>query len=210
MMIRTLRPWLLVITLVAGCEADAPTPPGEPPADTTTYAPTRTDTLYVEGTPAPIEMPLYDEAALPFVTYLPPGDFVAQHTETPEGHGVRFTANFGGVESPDAYAEFFFPLDDELAESMETLAAYAQEEVERNEWTLVAGETRCPWATQQFRFEDDTGPAPATGYVCLGTHAGEPFYLLVHYPREYAEGFGPRLDAALDAFRWRDDGQGLR
>ncbi len=42
------------------------------------------------------------------------------------------------------------------------------------------------------------------GYLCLGAHGSVPFYLLVHYRREYAEGFASCLGSVLDAVRRRD------
>ena len=63
----------------------------------------------------------------------------------------------------------------------------------------------CDWAEQGYRFEADA----FLGHVCLGTHAGRPFYVLTRMPGEYADGFGPRAGMILRHLRWRDTGEGL-
>ena len=202
----------LFLVLFAGC-TDQPEPDAEVPVerpDTTTYAPTKTDTIYVEGEPQPQTLRLLDAPDLPFITYFPTDEFVTEVTRSPRGHGVRFYANFGGVENREAYVAIFVAGGETPADSVAELRTFLADTFTERGWEQTESEVAsCNWATDHVTFRDPATDPPITGYACFGEHDGLPFYVLTHAPAEYGDGFGPRVHALLDEFRWRDTGEGL-
>ena len=203
----------LIFVLFAGC-ADRPEPNADVPAETpdtiSTYAPTKTDTIYVEGEPQPKTLTLLDVPDLPFVTYFPTDEFVTEVTRSPRGHGVRFYVNFGGVENREAYVAIFVAGGETPADSVVELRTFLTSTFTELGWEQTSGEvSSCDWAADHLTFQDTAADALTNGYVCFGEHDGLPFYILTHAPAEYGDGFGPRVQTLMEEFRWRDTGEGL-
>lgn len=211
----------LLAVALAACRNDAPdTPPMSGRADTVSTLPAPdsaevlTDTVYVEGQAVPVALESFDEPGVPFTTAFPEGDFLTETISVSEGTAVRFDANFGGVPNRAAAVTFFFTGEGAFADAA-ALDSTLRGIIADKNWQLREDarpgelESPCPWAQVQHTFVSRDGLEANSGYACVGMHGGKPFYLLVHIPVEYADGFGPRLRVLLDHFRWRDTGAPL-
>jgi|GEM_PF-1094953 len=186
------------------------------PADLTTASgrsrpATRTDTLVLEGMPQPVQVRLL-EKNLPFSTYVPDEEMKVERTELEEGTSVRFIANFGGRLNPDAYLSIFIPDTPLTVEQMEDYVASEHGVIRSNGWRLVRTTTTpqdCPWAESSYLLQGSRERRQIRGSACIGLHAGTPFYVMMAYPLEYAEGFVPRAEKILGELRWNDTGKGL-
>ena len=194
-------------------EGAAVSPPSSQPADSPSRPTTRVDTLYLEGTAETMELRLLAAPDLPFSFYVPTGDFRIDTLRGPV-EGVRLEAAFGGTLTPEAFVAFAHATAEGPAD-LAALRDYITTLLEDNDWQVLEPDPNatpqpCPWTRNTITFKgEDAGLEGGSGYACLGTHDGRPFYLLTHIPIEYAEGFGPRLTAMTESFRWRDSGAGL-
>lgn len=169
---------------------------------------TKNGTIALEGMPEAVQLRLIGEG-LPFSTYVPERDFVLEQASSEEGTGIRFIASFGGVKNPDAALSFFLPGERFTQLQMEELIAGSEGVAESNGWTtekLAEATFYCPWAVSAYRI---SGEKEIIGHACIGLHNDQAFYVIAVYPREYADGFGPRASLILSEFRWKDTGTGL-
>jgi hypothetical protein len=165
---------------------------------------TREDTIMIEGMPEIERVTLVRSPAgvgAPFSTYVPSGLRTEFRTE---GAGaVRFSAAFGGTANPAAYlhVQFHAPgapqpaVSDVVANA--TLASVEARPAERPSWALDA---------RTFAYRGTDG-VRVTGRAMTGEHAGRYFHVVVHYPEEYADGMGPRIDRIFRHWRWEDTGE---
>ncbi len=191
----------------SGSEAEA-TPAGKTSPTGEERPETKSGTISLEGMPHDVRLQLIQEG-LPFSTYIPENDFVLEQAASDEGTGVRFIAKFGGVLNRDASLSFFFPTEESSQAQMEELIGGSQGLGASNGWKtekLSDASSYCPWAVSAYRIEEGED---IIGHACIGMHKGKAFYVIAAYPREYAEGFGPRASLILSEFRWNDTGTGL-
>lgn len=211
------RPLLIALMLAAlpAC-GDASTPStgvaDSTAADASPPATLR-DTLMIEGAREPVTLYRYDNEALPFVTYIPQSDFTAERARSDDGESVHFYARFGGQENRNAYLHFFFPSPARGLDTVGKLQAfltYPEGLFAERGWKRVddARGRFCPWAQVEIAFTAQADGSPALGRACVDAHAGAPFYLIAHYPAEYAEGFPARARLLLAHLAWRDTGTG--
>lgn len=206
--------------LLAACaprgEQEADDPP-VPAADTAREVPAeaagptsrpelRHDTIAVEGMPEPVTLRLYRTPPgfpLPFSTYVPE-DMVAESAESAasgQGEAVRFVAAFGGRRTDSAYVLVrVHPEGVTEQAARQTLRAAAG-----GGTAAPPGEHRHPWALAEF--SGSTGATVAHG--ALGRHQGQFFHVLVRYPAELGDGFGPRAAVLLEEWRWEGGSGGL-
>lgn len=139
---------------------------------------------------------LYDEASEVFTTYFPQEEFVVESVGSGEGTGARFYFSAGGTKNEAVYVALFFPAQAMTQAQMQTLV---NQVMQTNQWEVVNQSTDVPyaWAKERIVFEERTGSEPISGEVYLGEANGKAFYAITHYPVEYAEGFGPRVDIIL-------------
>lgn len=165
--------------------------------------PTKPGTIRVEGTEERVELRLFESPPgfpLRFYTYLPP-DLIAEPVAAGEGDAVRFSANFGGVKREDASVILFVYPQQITAEDARAMTGnlaqrHGGAEVEERVYN---------WSLDEYAFSSHD----EVGRLSLGERAGRSFYILVSYPPEFGDGFGPRSHVVLDEWRWTDTGQPL-
>lgn len=222
---------LLLPPLATGCgdgtnangdatPADTSAMPAVPPGTRTDAPPatdrpdTMQDTLQIEGMAEPVTLTLFNEAGIPFTTYLPEGTFAPRLSTEAEGVAVYFDWAAGGTTNPNAYLQFFSPAGEMAIYDVAGLDAYLKAPsgiLENNGWKIRedANVPACPWADVAYRYDDERSDVPAVGYFCLGMHGGAPYYFNAHLPLEYADGFHSRTNVIFEHFRWRDTGAPL-
>lgn len=185
---------------------------GDPPSGPATRPerpPTRTDTIYLEGTPEVTELTLVRSPSgfePAFSTYVPEG-MVRVFGHPVRGLELRFVAAFGGVRNEEASLGFtFHPPETTEDEVREEARRVAREHGGSGE-PLSPG--RWEWAEAEYPFGDAGGPARLFGTVAVASHGGRWFRVLLRYPPEYGDGFAPRTELILDAWRWEESGEGL-
>jgi hypothetical protein len=220
---------LLLLLWSAGCSEDQEESDDArfEPEDTTTVvpatgpsgaaAPTRPQSMggkiRIEGDSAEVRFRLVDDAVLPFSTYVPDGIIQGERIAHDGGTGVRFFANFAGKLSKDTYLNIFFPARDTTFELLRKSVAGDSTSLLYQMGMKIdkAGTAAkfCPWAKESFSFSGPSDGKNVKGALCIGTHRGRPFYVLVHYPAENASGFPPRVERILSEIRWDDTGRPL-
>lgn len=179
--------------------------------------PPRPDTIHstitLEGADEPMTFWLYrspPDFPLPFSTYVPT-DMAAAPVAADEADVIRFVAAFGGVRNEQAFlAVAALPevVDRDAALAMARLVAqrYGAVRVER----APDAPPRYTWSLEEWSFTRELpGRQKAIGSAALGRHGARYFFIVTHFPEEYAEGFGPRAARILDEWRWEDTGAGL-
>lgn len=161
---------------------------------------TKTDVISVEGEETEISLKLYDAASEVFTTYVPENDFVAESVTSGEGTGARFYFSAGGTKNEAVYVAMFFPSQATSLEQIKKLVTQQAGLLQGNQWQVVNQTEEVPysWAKEKITFyEQRTASEPIGGEVYMGESDGKAFYVITHYPAEYAEGFGPRADLIL-------------
>ncbi len=161
---------------------------------------TKTDTISVEGEKTEVTLKRYDQASHVFTTYFPENDFVAESSGSGEGTGTRFYFNAGGQQNKDVYVALFFPAQATSLEQIKQLVTQEPGLLESNQWKVVNQTEEVPyaWAKERIVFEEQRPSSQnIQGEVYIGESNGKAFYVITHYPAEYAEGFGPRADLLL-------------
>ncbi len=211
---------LLCLASMTGCKRDrtaqeapahdtAAAPPGvveQPPrtpapvVDSAVVRPeTKAGKIMVEGKEQSMQLKLAGKG-LPFTTYVPE-DMVAVEKVTGEAMTLRVHAAFGGKETKNAYMEILVPTGTTSSLEVSGLVLGSGGVVEKNKWQVsnaAESTTRCPWAVNTFSIEKKG----FTGYICVGSHEGQGYYVLVYYPSEFADGFGPRADLVMSEMVW--------
>lgn len=159
---------------------------------------TKTATMSVEGEKTEVVLKVYDQTPDVFTTYYPDNDFIAESENVAEGTGVRFYFNAGDTLNKDVFVGTYFPRQ---PIPLEQLKQVAQERglIQPSQWQEVTRTTDVPysWAKEKIVYQRRGGSEPIQGEVYLGEANGKTFYVVTHYPAEYAEGFGPRADMIL-------------
>lgn len=161
---------------------------------------TKTDVISVEGEETEISLKLYDAASEVFTTYFPENDFVAESGGSGEGTGARFYFSAGGAKNEAVYVHMFFPAQATSLEQIKKLVTQQGGLLQGNQWQVVNQTQEVPysWAKEKITFyEQRTASEPIGGEVYIGESDGKAFYVITHYPAEYAEGFSPRADLIL-------------
>jgi hypothetical protein len=177
------------------------------------------DTILVEGLPQTLtaRLLLAEELDPPFSTYVPDG-----LNAVVEAHGdsgsVRFSAAFAGREEPNAYMHVrLYPSDTDLLAAREVVAGFLRSRRPQDDpmGGLDIDEPQEPeqppdWGLEAHRFDyAGDGNVAYVGRIVLAQYRDRFFHVLTHYPAEYGDGMGPRLDYVLRHWRWEDTGQPL-
>jgi hypothetical protein len=228
MSVLLLRSIVVISFCLAGCTSERASPPeseapdeqeqadGLPPAamdttqaDTISMLPqltaTKQGTIRLEGTEEPITLALYrppDWFPLPFYTYHPEDIVAGTVTAGEVGQTVRFTANMGGVLNDDAFVELYV-LPEGMSE--EDARVLVRENAQDIGSTRQADENRFSWSLEEHLFESPE----FLGMYALGSHGGRFFQIMIAYPPEYGDGFGPRAQLILNEWHWADTGAAL-
>jgi hypothetical protein len=223
--IRGLR-GVLVLVVLAACESpgedrgepgprDAPAAgperPGTPPPRPADRPAERMIPVELEGFEEEVRFVLYRSPAgypLPFSTYIP-SDMVAEEVASGEGLAIRMVAAFGGLRNEGAAVHMIVHREGATeAEAVgvlrEIAAGLGTELVEAEQEESFA------WSIRDFRNVALPSRLDATeGTMALGRRGGRLFSLVIHYPAEYGDGFGPRSRQILQEWRWEDTGEPL-
>lgn len=165
-----------------------------------------TGTMRIDGADVPVTLVPLDEAALPFTTALPEGEFEANTGR--EGAADVLTLDWAraGSESGTPRATVVVAPAGVSPDSL--LGAFVRDGAAAGRTVATdAGASPCLWAVEGHTFTDEV--SGATGIVCVGVHGGRAFRLVTESDPERAEGFAARLDVVLREWRWRDTGRGL-
>jgi hypothetical protein len=159
------------------------------------------DTVMIEGIAEVETASLVSTPAnfpLPFSTYLPEG-MRAEFAD--DGSRVRFIAAFGGTVNPDAYVQVSPAMGDARAAADSIIRSA------RGSAAEVSHADAPSWAEGAARFMyRNTAGDLVSGRVTSARHSGRVFHVVHHYPAEYADGMGPRIDRILRHWRWEDTG----
>jgi hypothetical protein len=133
-----------------------------------------------------------------FTTWAPEGWAVEAELEPP---AVRFVAAFGGTPDPRAFLEVgLAPEGATLEQALER----ARGALGADAVPIPAAERRRAWSLQELRSAPPSPSEPRFGHLAVGRHGERYFHVLTTFPAAYADGFGPRAQPILDAWRWGD------
>ncbi|MGH1392647.1 MAG: hypothetical protein ACRAVC_01245 [Trichormus sp.] len=157
---------------------------------------TKAATISIEGEKTPIILKLYEEYKSLFITYFPDQDFVPEGVSSGEGTGVKFIVNFDAQRNENAYIRVFFPNNIKTIAELETFVNSQSGLIASNKWRVISRSSNVsyPWAKQKIDFRQGQD---ITGTIYLGEQNDKVFYVINHYPAEYADGFAPRSDLIL-------------
>ncbi|HUP88974.1 MAG TPA: hypothetical protein VM100_06480 [Longimicrobiales bacterium] len=178
--------WILALTLTACKQEKAPAASNEgqivssgaKSGELVSYAVEKTDTVSIEGTSQPLRMKLvqFAQSSVPALTYIPVDMIsVDQNIDGAECH--FFIANFAGKRNDDAYMAFCI---------------------------TAAGTSQADAVAQAKSFKASRVKPSFLVDVELKNHNGRFYYLARHYPMEFGDGMGPRIQKILEEWRWLD------
>lgn len=217
------------IIILSGCEwtsrtSDQPPAESETPTESPSVAggaiavaspvPDRpevtTKTITVEGEPLELTLRLFSDEAAPFTTYVPTAEFVTDVEPESDRTVVTFYANFGGEVNQEVFLQVvtpktnsgLLPLDQAEASLAEQIMGESGLLV-TNSWQLVdyTDVVIYEWAAEHIQFRSVLPNETITGHIYIGNYNNQEFYVLIHYPAEYAEGFDPRADIILEELK---------
>jgi hypothetical protein len=217
-----LKFFLILLTLAAACNAPEQEPaqtqaaPGSADADPAIVhhpePPQRpsekTDSIRLEGTYQRFTARLAQSDAPPrFSTYVPE-DMLYEPSSSGEGDGHFFYTNFAGRKNEQAYMLIFvYPEGTDQAAAQRSVNSLIAR------LDTIRGRTMTDTSFQNSLFERayffPRNGITYFGRIALARHNDRFFHLVIQYPQEYADGFGPRADYIRRQWVWLDDGQGL-
>lgn len=159
-------------------------------------------TIQIEGMDESVTLKLFDHSQ--YVTYHPV-EMIAEPDDSGEGDSVRFIANFGGQRNDDAFVHFFLYPDGTSKEEALTAASDLAEQFGSGVKEVAAGDRYYPWALAEYM--GHVGDMSVT--IGVGEHGDQYYQVLTHYPLEYGDGMGPRVNLILSELLWKDTGKGL-
>lgn len=197
---------VVLLNLAIAC---APTPTGNDAtsqispspriSETTAQPPTKTVTD--PWTQKPIPVNLYNQAGIPFTTYVPANEFVVDSSSADEGTGVWFYSQLpGGKKQEQAYVHVFFPTQLRTIDQMRQTLTGEKGLLKSNGWQVDqrTTQTAWTWAKERIDFQGKGSDQPVMGTVYLGEQHGKVFRVTVHYPADYGDGFAPRAQMIVE------------
>lgn len=149
----------------------------------------------------------------PAFTTVLPADVSAEQGEVEEGPAdvIRFFSYAGGEKQDSAFVQLFVWPPGQSADAAEEVVRTAAERVRiPGDRTELQPIQRHPWATVEYEIQSvGTAGEPVMGWVALGWHDGQWFYLMAQAPERLHRTFLPKAETILERWRWRDTGQGL-
>lgn len=187
--------------------------PVESPTASPTLSPgqerpdTRIMPMTIEGKVIEMELRLFDQAPLPFTTYVPKKDFQNEVDSTEQGAVAQFVFSPQGKKDENAYVQIFLPARQTSVEDMRELLMGERGLLNANNWALVdrTDIVSYPWAREKLIYQRQTNKQTFLGSIYIGDHQGRSFYALTHYPAEYSDGFEPRSTIMLENLQFRDE-----
>lgn len=165
--------------------------------------------LSIEGQSVEVELKLFNVVDLPFTTYVPAKDFQGNVDGSGEGQGIKFYYSPTGKKDENAYVQMFLPSSPNSVEDIRQLILGDEGVMAGNQWELVdrTDVISYPWAKEKLTYQQQTQDTPgemAIGAIYIGEDKGKAFYILTHYPAEYADGFEPRSAVILENLQFRE------
>ncbi|NJR40185.1 MAG: hypothetical protein HC781_16870 [Leptolyngbyaceae cyanobacterium CSU_1_4] len=165
--------------------------------------------LNIEGQPIEVELQLFNPIAVPFTTYVPAKDFQSDMSGLGNGQGIRFYYSPTGKKDENAYVQMFMPISSNSVEDIRQLILGDEGVMASKQWELVdrTDVISYPWAKEKLTYQQQTQGTPgemAIGAIYIGEDKGKAFYVLTHYPAEYADGFEPRSAVILENLQFRE------
>ena len=169
-----------------------------------------TKTIFLEGEPLELTLRLFTDDTVPFSTYLPVDELVPEVEVGSTQTTATFFANFGGELSPDAYVQVVIPktpggfLPDQAREPIIDQITGEAGLLAENAWQMLdyTDVVIYDWGTHHVQFRSVLPNETITGHIYVGQANEQEFYVLIHYPAEYAEGFDPRAEVVLDGLQF--------
>lgn len=152
----------------------------------------KTAKMLIEGEETEIDLKLYEQPKL-FSTYFPSEDFLVESKTSEQQKEVKFIVNFGGVKNENAYLKFVFPSNLNKLSEVKDLINSENGLIKNNKWQIVnnSSDVKYPWIKEKIAFNQGQD---IIGDIYIGEQNGKIFYVITHFPIEYAEGFAPRED----------------
>lgn len=178
-----------------------------------TRAPTKHAVLPVDGRQERVEMRLYvppPHFPLSFTTYLPPG--VRPEPGPPgESASLSFVREGGGEGPTGAFVHLFVaPAGTGEQAARELVRAAAERFQVPGTDAELRPENAHPWAVEEYELRSRGTLRDRLGWMALGRREGRWFLLIVQVPVPLAESFGPRAEAILDEWRWKEGAEPRR
>jgi hypothetical protein len=153
-----------------------------------------------------IPLKLFDEAPLPFLTYVPVKEFQSETQSSPQGTEVYFYFSPTGVKDTQAYVQILIPTGSADVNTDRDSILGEQGLLARQGWELVdrTNVVSYPWAKEKLVYRQRNGNTTTVGSIFIGEHNGRAFYVLTHYPAEYADGFEPRSTVVIENIQFRE------
>ncbi|MEM1426896.1 MAG: hypothetical protein AAGF75_10140, partial [Cyanobacteria bacterium P01_H01_bin.130] len=131
--------------------------------------------------------------------------------------GLRWTevslmSSYDGVINEDVYLTVVWPRDATTADQALEMVIGDRGWTQQRGISLIdstaveasPNQTLYPWERRRWRFEKNVGQADfIVGEVILGELDGQGFWAVTHFPVEFSEGYGARMDIALETLRSR-------
>ncbi|MCU0566900.1 MAG: hypothetical protein MUF49_09915 [Oculatellaceae cyanobacterium Prado106] len=171
-----------------------------------TYQPaSRVMPITIEGQTVETQLNLFQSDSLPFTTYVPAKDFQTGVSGSNQGQEAQFYFSPTGTKDPKAYIQVFLPPSTSVEDLQQSLLS-DQGIMATNQWELVdrTNVVSYPWATEKLIYQKQTPNGLEVGAIYLGEHQGNAFYVLTHYPAEYADGFEPRSAVILENLQFKE------
>ncbi|MEX0646281.1 MAG: hypothetical protein WEA56_03975 [Balneolaceae bacterium] len=179
---------LIIILLNSGCSSsdEEPVAPERPETiETEIQVEGMTELIPARLLESPEEFPLY------FSTYYPL-DMQVDTLTSEEGAGFKTIAAFAGRLNEEAQITVFV-FHDSITEER------ADEIIRSYGGNTVDEQHRYNWSVTEYHLLGEQ-----TGFLALGKHDENWFYIHYSYPPEYGDGMGPRIHLIMDEWRWRD------
>ncbi|HEY9663593.1 MAG TPA: hypothetical protein V6C65_34530 [Allocoleopsis sp.] len=187
----------------------SPSPTPSPEKDTTgrDRPDTKIITMNLGGRSTEVELKLYGQPALPFITYYPSKDFSPEFKPFPEGDRLRFYFSPKGKKDEEAYVSFFQPKQPTTPEVLLDRMLGDNGMFIRNQWELVdrTNIVSYPWTTEKLIYQQQTNSTLTVGAIYVGQKDGQAFYALTHYPAKYGDQFDAKANIMLENLQFKQE-----
>jgi hypothetical protein len=163
--------------------------------------------MTVDGKAVELELHLFNQATLPFTTYVPIKDFQNEVNSSNQGTVAQFFFTPKAQKKSSAYVQIFLPAQQTSIEEMRDLLMGDRGLLSSNNWQLVdrTDIVSYPWAREKLIYQQRTGNQNFLGAIYIGENQGRSFYALTHYPTEYSDSFEPRSTVMLENLQFKNE-----
>ena len=168
--------------------------------------------ISVEGEPMRVVLTPYQPEGVPIEMSFPKDLLTPVMNQGLRWTEVSLMNSYDGVINEDVYLTVVWPRETATVDQALEMAIGDRGWTQQRGISLIdstaveasPNQTVYPWERRRWRFEKNVGQADfIVGEVILGELDGQGFWTVTHFPVEYAEGFGPRMNMALKTLRSR-------